>query len=149
MSTFLRWFLILFEKDKKPPQHWEWPGLSFFGTTQTCHIWKKCLDWCICWSIQPGGWIVHYSALKLFLGFLWPFYSLWITHFSFLWQGSSGCVTAHAPGHFCPWTISWSIGLNMLTWNFCMSWLDSLLGYASGDLQVLQLIVLVSCGAVD
>ena len=42
-----------------------------------------------------------------------------------------------------------NIGLNMLPSDSFMSCLDSLLGYSIGDLQALQLIVLVMFGAVD
>ena len=44
---------------------------------------------------------------------------------------------------------SLNIGLNMLPSDSFMSCLHSLLGYFTGDFQVLHLIVIVAFGAVD
>ena len=68
---------------------------------------------------------------------------------SFLKISSSGSANAHLHGCFRPWTFPLNIGLNMLPSDSFMSRLDSLLGYATGVFQTLQLIVLVVFGAVD
>ena len=62
---------------------------------------------------------------------------------------SSGSANAQLPGCFRPWTFSLNIGLNMFPSDSFMSCLHSLLGYYTGDIQALQLIVLAAFGAVD
>ena len=67
----------------------------------------------------------------------------------FLYISKSGYANAQLPGCFYPWTFSLNIGLSMFPLDFFMSCLHSLLGYSTGELQALQLIVLAAVGAVD
>ena len=83
------------------------------------------------------------------LGFSWPLIYLLIYTLGFLYISNSGSANAHLPGCFCPWTFSLNIGLNMFSLDSFMSCLHSLLGYATGEFQALQLIVLAAFGAVD
>ena len=62
----------------------------------------------------------------IILGFLWPFYSLWITQLSFLCLGSSGFATTHmdvsAPGHnFEYWIEHFTFGLFYAIFRFSSS----------------------------
>ena len=50
---------------------------------------------------------------------------------------------------FPPRTFPLNTGLNMLPSDSSVSCLDSLLGYSTGELQALQLIVLAAFGAMD
>ena len=68
---------------------------------------------------------------------------------AFLYISSSGPANAQTPGCFRRWTFFLSIGLNTLPLDAFMSCLLPLLGYSTGELQTLQLIVLVAFGAVD
>ena len=67
----------------------------------------------------------------------------------FLYISNSGSANTQLAGSFCPWTFSLNIGLNMFPLDSFMSCLHSLLGYSTGELQALQLIVLATFGAVD
>ena len=67
----------------------------------------------------------------------------------FLYISNSGSTNAQLPGCFRPWTCSLNIGLNMFPLDSFKSCLHSLLGYSTGELQVLQLFVLAAFGAVD
>ena len=67
----------------------------------------------------------------------------------FLYLSSSGSANAQLPECFHPWTFSVNIGLNVLPLDSFMSYLHSLLGYATGEFQGLQLIVLAAFGVVD
>ena len=67
----------------------------------------------------------------------------------FLYLCSSSPANAQLPGYFRPWTFSLNIGLNMLFLDSFMSCLHPLLGYSTGELQALQLIVFAAFGAVD
>ena len=51
--------------------------------------------------------------------------------------GLYGPANAQLPWFFRPWTFSLNIGLNMLPSDSCMSCLHTLLGYPSGEFQVL------------
>ena len=70
----------------------------------------------------------------------------WITYLAFLKVSSSGFANTHLLGCVRPWTFPLNIGLNMLPSDSCMSCLDPLLGYSTGEFQGLQLIVLVVFG---
>ena len=76
-------------------------------------------------------------------------YYLLIYTLGFLYISNSGSANAQLPGCYCPWTFFLNIGLNMFPLDSFMSCLHSLLGYSTGELQALQLIVLAAFGAVD
>ena len=60
------------------------------------------------------------------------------------WFSSCGSANAHLPGCFSPWTFPLIVRLDSI-----MSYLDSLLGYSTGEFQALQIIVLAAFGAMD
>ena len=74
---------------------------------------------------------------------------LLIYSLGFLYLRSSGSANTQLPGCFRLWTFSLNIGLNMFPLDSFMPCLQSLLGYSTGDLQALQLVVLAVFGAVD
>ena len=50
---------------------------------------------------------------------------------------------------FCTWTLFQNIGFNMVPMGPFISHLDAQLGYSTGEIQALQLIVLAAYGFVD
>ena len=62
---------------------------------------------------------------------------------------SSGSSNAHLPRCFPLWKFPLNIGLNMLDLVSFMSYLDSLLGYSTGEFQALKMIIFADIGAVD
>ena len=80
------------------------------------------------------------------MGFSWPLFLFWIAYLRLPKVNSSGFANTHLPGWVRRWTFPLNIGLNMLHSDSCMSCLDPLLGYPTGEFQALQLIVLVVFG---
>ena len=60
-----------------------------------------------------------------------------------------GICCSTIPHLFCPWTFFQNIGFNMVASDLFMSHLTTQLGYSAGELQALQLLVLVTFGVVD
>ena len=73
-------------------------------------------------------------------------YTLGILYVSNSGAANAKCTT---PGCFCFWTFYLDSELNMFPLDSFMSCLHSLLGYSTGEIQALQLIVLAAFGAVD
>ena len=69
--------------------------------------------------------------LRLLLGFLWSFYSFWITHLYILWLSSSSSPTTLLPKDSVPGHPFLNIGLNKLSSDSFMSCLDYLLRYST------------------
>ena len=81
------------------------------------------------------------------IGILWPFFSF--LNYMFRLSGTKFwfCKSA-VPWMFPTWIFSLNIELNMLPLDSFMSCLRSLLGYSTGVVQALQLVVLAAFGAM-
>ena len=90
---------------------------------------------------------VSYSMIiRLILGCVWPLVSVLN---DILTIGILRSVIFHLPGCFCPWTFFQNMGFNMVPSNSFMSHLYTQLGYSTGEVQALQLIVLAAFGVLD
>ena len=92
---------------------------------------------------------IFIMTVVIIIGIFMAINYLLIYTLGFLYISNSGSANAQLPGCFCPWAFSLNIELNMFLWDSIMSCLHSLLGYSTGEFQVLQLIVLVAFSAVE